>query len=160
MKKSTGKTASSNLQGVKLQGKKLQVINKNHQALGNLPLFTAHPESLLPLLSMIGQAQLSIEDVLGHYSRQFIEQMLLMSAQSVAGAKHPGRPAGEIRWHGSQGGTVNLGKSKLKVTRPRLRGPAGEVALPGYAQMAGGAALSQRIAGSSPTVSVPASTQE
>ena len=111
------------------------------------PLFTAHPESMLPLLSMIGQAQLSIEDILGHYSRQFIEQMLLMSAQSVAGAKHPGRPAGEIRWHGSQGGTVNLGKSKLKVTRPRLRGPDGEAALPGYAQMTGGDALSRRIAG-------------
>ena len=111
------------------------------------PLFTAHPESMLPLLSMIGQAQLSIEDVLGQYSRQFIEQMLLMSAHSVAGTKHPGRQTGEVRWHGSQGGTVNLGKSKLKVTRPRLRGPDGEVALPGYAQMAGGDALSQRIAG-------------
>ena len=137
MKKSTRKTALT----------KLQVFNKNNQALATQPLFTAHPESMLPLLSMIGQAQLSIEDILGHYSRQFIEQMLLMSAVSVAGAKHPGRQTGEVRWHGSQGGTVNLGKSKLKVTRPRLRGPAGEVALPGYAQMTGGDVLSQRIAG-------------
>ena len=137
MKKSTRKTALT----------KVQVFNKNHRALAMQPLFTAHPESMLPLLSMIGQAQLSIEDILGHYSRQFIEQMLLMSAQSVAGAKHPGRQTREVRWHGSQGGTVNLGKSKLKVTRPRLRGPDGEVALPGYAQMAGGDVLSLRIAG-------------
>ena len=137
MKKSTRKTALT----------KVQVFNQNHRALAMQPLFTAHPESMLPLLSMIGQAQLSIEDILGHYSRQFIEQMLLMSAQSVAGAKHPGRQTREVRWHGSQGGTVNLGKSKLKVTRPRLRGPDGEVALPGYAQMTGGDVLSQRIAG-------------
>ena len=142
MKKSTRKTALT-----KRQQTKLQVFDKNHKALATQPLFTAHPESMLPLLSMIGQAQLSIEDILGHYSRQFIEQMLLMSAVSVAGGKHPGRHAGEVRWHGSQGGTVNLGKSKLKVTRPRLRGPAGEVPLPGYAQMAGGDVLSQRIAG-------------
>ena len=51
MKKSTRKTALT----------KVQVFNqKNHRALATQPLFTAHPESMLPLLSMIGQAQLSI----------------------------------------------------------------------------------------------------
>ena len=34
-----------------------------------------------------------------------------------------------------QGGTVNPGTSKLKVAQPRLRGLAGEVAVPGYAAM-------------------------
>jgi hypothetical protein len=100
----------------------------------------------LPLLSMIGQAQLSIEDLLGCQSRQFVEQLLLMAAESVAGPTHPDRAAGDVRWHGQQGGTVNLGKAKLKVTRPRLRGPAGEVAVPGYAAMAGNSDLSRRIA--------------
>ena len=147
MKKSTGKTALTKAQSTKLQSTKLQVINKTHAGLSTQPLFTAHPESMLPLLSMIGQAQLSIEDVLGRYSRQFIEQMLMMSALSVAGAKHPGRQSGEIRWHGKQGGVVSTGTSKLKIMRPRLRGPTGEVTLPGYAQMAGGDVLSQRIAG-------------
>ena len=45
-----------------------------------------------------------------------------------------------------QGGLVNLGTSKLKITRPRLRGPVGEVALPGYAGLAGSGELSRRIA--------------
>jgi len=70
----------------------------------------------------------------------------MMAAQSVAGPKHPGRSAGEVRWHGSQGGLINLGTSKLKVSRPRLRGPAGEVTLPGYTALAGDDALSRRIA--------------
>ena len=39
---------------------------------------------------MIGRAQLSIDDLLGQLSRQFIEQLLVLSAQTVAGAKHPG----------------------------------------------------------------------
>src|SRR5450756_1492788 len=85
---------------------------------------------------MIGQAQLSIEDMLGRLSRQFVEQLLMMSAESVAGPKHPGRQTGEVRWHGDQGGLINLGTSKLKITRPRLRGPVGEVALPGYTGLA------------------------
>ncbi len=131
----------------KVQSPKLQSVSKlNRAALEAQPLLTANPQSALPLLAMVGQAQLSIEDMLGRMSKQFIEQLLMMAAESVAGPKHPGRQAGEVRWHGQQGGTVNLGTSKLKVARPRLRGPAGEVALPGYAALAGDDSLSRRIA--------------
>ncbi len=130
----------------KRQSLKLQVVNKNRAALDAQPLLQANPEAALPLLSMIGQAQLSIEDLLGRMSRQFVEQLLMMAAESVAGPKHPGRAAGEVRWHGRQGGLVNLGTSKLKITRPRLRGPVGEVPLPGYAELASDGNLSRRIA--------------
>ena len=136
MKKSTRKATSP----------KLQLVNKNWAALQSQPLLMANPQAALPLLSMIGQAQLSIEDLLGRMSRQFVEQLLMMAAESVAGPKHPGRAAGEVRWHGCQGGLVNLGTSRLKITRPRLRGPVGEVALPGYAELAGDGNLSRRIA--------------
>ena len=125
---------------------KLQVVDKIQAALDAQPLLQANPQAVLPLLSMIGQAQLSIEDLLGRTSRQFVEQLLMMAAESVAGPKHPGRLAGEVRWYGRQGGSVNLGTSRLKITRPRLRGPAGEVALPGYAGLAGDSNLSRRIA--------------
>jgi len=130
----------------KKQSPKLQVVNKHWASLEAQPLLQANPQAALPLLSMIGQAQLSIEDMLGRLSRQFVEQLLVMSAESVAGPKHPGRSAGEVRWYGRQGGLVNLGTSKLKITRPRLRGTVGEVALPGYAAMAGDGDLSRRIA--------------
>jgi len=130
----------------KKQSPKLQIVNKHWAALEAQPLLQANPQAALPLLSMIGQAQLSIEDLLGRMSRQFVEQLLLMAAESVAGPKHPGRAAGEVRWHGRQGGVVNLGTSKLKITRPRLRGPVGEVALPGYAELASDGNLSRRIA--------------
>ena len=126
--------------------RKSQFVNKNSATLEALPLLMANPQAALPLLSMIGQAQFSIEDLLGKLSRQFVEQLLMMAAVSVAGPKHPGRLAGEVRWHGSQGGVVNVGTSKLKVTRPRLRDRAGEVVLPGYAALARNEDLSRRIA--------------
>ena len=78
-------------------------MNKHWESLQAQPLLQANPQAALPLLSMIGQAQLSIEDLLGRLSRQFVEQLLVMSAESVAGPKHPGRSAREVRWHGSQG---------------------------------------------------------
>jgi hypothetical protein len=95
---------------------------------------------------MIGQAQLSIDDLLGQLSRQFIEHMLVLSAQSVAGVQHKGRQTGEVRWHGSQSGVVRLGQSKIQVKRPRLRTTDGEVAVPAYAALTHDGSLSQRIA--------------
>jgi putative transposase len=131
---------------MKKSTRKAQFVNKNSAALEGLPLLMANPQAALPLLSMIGQAQFSIEDLLGKLSRQFVEQLLMMAAVSVAGPKHPGCSTGELRWHGSQGGVVNVGTSKLRVTRPRLRDRAGEVVLPGYAALARNDDLSRRIA--------------
>jgi transposase-like protein len=126
---------------------KLHVASKfNVDQLNDQPLFATNPETVLPLLSMIEQAQLSIDDLLGQLSRQFIEQMLVLSAKSVAGAQHKGRHTGEVRWHGSQGGVVKLGHSKLHVKRPRLRSDRGEVGIPAYTALAQDGDLSRRIA--------------
>lgn len=126
---------------------KLRVPSKfNVDQLSEQPLFATNPEAVLPMLSMIGQAQLSIDDLLGQISRQFIEQLLVLSAQTVAGTKHPGRQSGDIRWHGAQGGVVALGQSKLRVLRPRLRSAGGEVEVPAYAALARAGDLSRRIA--------------
>jgi putative transposase len=127
--------------------RKLDIVSKAQaQTLVSQSLFSTNPQAALPLLSMIGQAQLSIEDLLGQLSRQFIEQLLVLSAQSVAGAKHPGRHAGNVGWHGTQRGVIAIGQSKLRVQRPRLRGDAGEVTVPGYAALASDGDLSRRIA--------------
>lgn len=132
---------------VKQSKPKLRVANKSSVAqLSDQPLFATNPEAALPLLSMIGQAQLSIDDLLGQLSRQFIEQLLVLSAQSVAGAKHPGRQSGEVRWHGAQGGVVAVGHSKLHIKRPRLRSATGEVQVPAYTALARDGDLSRRIA--------------
>ena len=126
---------------------KLHVASKSNVGeLSEQPLFATNPEALLPLLSMIGKAQLSIEDLLGQLSRQFIEQMLVLSAQGVAGAQHKGRHTGEVRWHGTQNGVVAVGHSKLRVKRPRLRGASGEVAVPAYNALATDGELGRRIA--------------
>ena len=125
---------------------KATVLNKKHARLDAQPLLIANPQAALPMLEMIGQAQLSIDDLLGQLSRQFIEQLLVLSAETVAGAKHPGRQAGEVRWHGRQGGSVAIGQAKVRLQRPRLRNAQGEVSVPAYAALAGDGDLSRRIA--------------
>lgn len=124
---------------------KPRIVSKA-QALQDVLPFVSQPEHALPLLGMLAQAQLSIEDLLGQISKGFIEKLLVLSASQVAGSKHPGRHEGDIRWHGSQAGQVSLGKAKLKVQRPRLRGSQGEVPVPAYQALAADARLSQRVA--------------
>jgi len=126
---------------------KPHIISKSTaQAVSEQPLLSTNPQAVLPLLSMIGQAQLSIDELIGQLSRQFIEQMLLLSAQSVAGAQHKGRHSGDVRWHGTQNGVVAIGHAKLRVKRPRLRSASAEVAIPAYNALASDASLSRRIA--------------
>lgn len=125
---------------------KKTVLNKERARHDAQPLLSTNPQAALPMLEMIGHAQLSIDDLLGQLSREFIEQLLVLSAQSVAGAKHPGRHAGDVRWHGQQSGVVAVGQAKLRVQRPRLRDTDGEVAVPAYAALSSDTGLSRRIA--------------
>ena len=124
---------------------KPRIVSKTQAVQDVLP-FVSQPEHALALLGMLAQAQLSIEDLLGQISKGFIEQLLALSAQQVAGTKHPGRHVGDVRWHGTQAGQVNIGKAKLKVLRPRLRGSDGEVGIPAYQALAADERLSQRVA--------------
>lgn len=54
----------------------------NVNQLSEQPLFATNPQAALLLLAMNGQAQLSIDDLLGQLSRQFIEQLLVLSAET------------------------------------------------------------------------------
>jgi len=58
--------------------------------------------------------------------RTFVEQLLVLSAQEVAGQKHSGRHEGPVRWHGTQPGRITLAERRLAVQRPRLRNAQSE----------------------------------
>ena len=81
---------------------------------------------LLPMLDLITQAEMAVDELIDVAGRATIEAVLTLSAQDVAGAKHPGRKAeSDIRWHGRQKGVVCLAERKLRVNRPRLRRKGG-----------------------------------
>jgi hypothetical protein len=81
----------------------------------------ANGQILLPLVELITQARLAVDEVIDNVGRQTIETILNLSAGQVAGARTPGKSSGDIRWHGSQQGRVSLADRQIKVKRPRLR---------------------------------------
>jgi putative transposase len=88
---------------------------------------------LLPLVELITNARIAVDEVIGLIGRQTIEAILTLSATEVAGPRTPGKPSGDILWHGSQSGRVMLADRQLKVKRPRLRHrDQGEMKVPAY----------------------------
>jgi putative transposase len=88
---------------------------------------------LLPIVNLIQNASQVVETVIHEVGHQMLEQILVLSAEQVAGTRTPGKASGDIRYHGSQPGCVQLADRKVKVKRPRLRHKTeGEVKVPAY----------------------------
>ena len=104
-----------------------------------------HQQLLLPMLELIQDTKVSIDELMHDAARALIEQLLVCSAEEVAGSKHPGKQAGEVRWHGQQQGRIVLAERKLQIKRPRLRSAAGEVRVPVYDKLREDTRLGGRI---------------
>ena len=128
--------------------KEYQVVSKS-QTRQMADFLAKEGQLLLPMLELITQAELAVDELIDLAGRATIEAVLKLSAQELAGPKHPGRAAGRIRWHGQQKGTVPLAERKLRVDRPRLRtkdrGNGAEVKIPAYEALNTNSRLGQRM---------------
>lgn len=107
-------------------------------------------QALLPMMELIEQSRMAIDELIDVMGRASIEAVLGLSARQVAGEPQQGKArAGEVGWHGTQPGRVNLKERKLRVQRPRLRkkgrGAGGEVPVPAYEAMRQEATTGQRM---------------
>jgi putative transposase len=106
---------------------------------------------LLPMVGLVEQAELAIDEVIEVMGRATIEAVLEMSAEGVAGPKQAGRARGEDEavWYGRQSGQVYLSDRKVRVERPRLRrrgaGEGGELEVPAYGAMRRPGPLADRM---------------
>ena len=108
----------------------------------------ANGQILLPLVELVTQARVAVDEVIDRIGRQTIETILTLSAEQVAGPRTPGKSSGDIRWHGSQNGRVSLADRQIKVKRPRLRHKEdGEVRVPAYESLQDNDATAQRMMG-------------
>ena len=109
-----------------------------------------HSEELWPLLELVQELKVTLDDVFDVVGRVCVERVLELSAEQVAGPRHQGKIGGEIRWHGSQEGVVALSTQKIRVKKPRLRKKSGaqgaEVPIPAYEAMQREEGLRERLA--------------
>lgn len=125
-----------------------QIINKKESK--ELAKFLAKEgQFLLPMLDLIEQAQLAVDETIDVVGRSAIEAILLLSAQQIAGPQHKGKNTGDILWYGRQKGVIPLSQRQLRVDKPRLRrkgrGQSLEVQIPAYQAIHTNSRLSERI---------------
>jgi len=95
--------------------------------------FSRQGQGLLPMVDLIEQSRMAIDELIDVAGRATIEAVLQLSAEQVAGPRTPGQRRTGLLWHGGQAGRVCLKERKLRVTKPRLREKGGgEVAIPAY----------------------------
>jgi len=98
--------------------------------------FSRHGQGLLPMVDLIEQSRLAVDELIDIAGRATIEAVLQLSAEQVAGQRTPGQRRAGPLWHGRQGGRICLKERKLGVQKPRLRQKGGgEVAIPAYEAM-------------------------
>jgi putative transposase len=98
--------------------------------------FSRHGQGLLPMVDLIEQSRLAVDELIDMAGRATIEAVLQLSAAQVAGPRTPGQRRTGLLWHGRQAGRVCLKERKLGVAKPRLREKGGgEVAIPAYEAM-------------------------
>jgi len=107
-------------------------------------------QHLLPMVDLITQSRLAIDELIDSVGRATLETVLEVSAEQVAGTRHPGKVReGSVMWYGRQPGRVYLGDRKLAVQRPRLRqrgrGRDKEVMVPAYAALQNRKAMQARM---------------
>lgn len=109
-----------------------------------------HSQLLLPMLDLIEQAKVGLDELINETGRMVIEALLKASAVEVAGPKQQGKRKGSksIQWYGTQSGRVSLAERKIRISKPRLRerGTGGrEVEIPLYERLQNNQRLSERI---------------
>jgi len=96
--------------------------------------FSCHGHGLLPMVDLIEQSRLAVDELIDVAGRATIKAVLQLSAEQVAGRAALGR--GAPGRSGRQAGRVCLKERKLGVTKPRPREKGGsEVAVPAYVAM-------------------------
>ena len=98
--------------------------------------FSRNGQGLLPMVDLIEQSRMAVDELIDVAGRATIEAVLQLSAEQLAGPRTQGQRRQQLLWHGRQAVRVCLRERKLGVRKPRLREKGGgEVAIPAYEAM-------------------------
>lgn len=82
---------------------------------------------------IISVGKKSIDALNQEIGKMLVESILLMDRENIAGPDYA--PTADIYKWAHQQGSVFIGDQKVKISKPRLRGPKGEIALPSYEKL-------------------------
>ncbi len=97
----------------------------------------------LKVAQTISWGKKSLDSMNQELGRMLVESILLMDRENIAGPDYA--PKADIYKWAHQQGSVFIGDQKVRVSKPRLRGPDGEIALPSYEKLRDRGQFSEEI---------------
>ncbi len=97
----------------------------------------------LKVAQIISCGKRSIDSLNHEIGKMLVESILLMDRENIAGPDYA--PTADIYKWAHQQGSVFIGDQKVKVSKPRLRGPGGEISLPSYEKLKDRGQFSEEI---------------
>ena len=105
---------------------------------------TTEQQTTQKIHEVILEGKKAMDGVMLELGRVMVESILYLEREEIAGPDyHPLDP--EVKKWASQGGSVYLGDQKVRVERPRVRGPQGEIGLKSYEQMSQRGGFSEEL---------------
>ena len=105
---------------------------------------TTEQQTTQKIHEVILEGKKAMDGVMLELGRVMVESILYLEREEIEGPDyHPLDP--EVKKWASQGGAVYLGDQKVRVERPRVRGPQGEIGLKSYEQMSQRGGFSEEL---------------
>ncbi len=106
--------------------------------------WTTEQQLTQKIYEVMTEGKKAMDGVMLELGRVMVESILYLEREEIAGPDYyPFDP--EVKKWASQGGSVYLGDQKIRVERPRLRGPQGEIGLKSYEQMSQRGGFSEEL---------------
>ena len=88
---------------------------------------------VLKVAQIISCGKKSLDSLNHEMGKMLVESILLMDRENIAGPDYA--PTADMYKWAHQQGSEFIGDQKVKVSKPRLRGPGGEISLPSYEKL-------------------------
>lgn len=111
-----------------------QTTKKRKQAASDIQTLFGEQRLAGQMLNILSFGKQAFDSLHHDLGRMLVESIFLYERESITGPDHAPLIPGVYKW-GHQGGSVFVGDQKLRVDKPRIIGPEGEITLSTYERL-------------------------
>lgn len=111
-----------------------QSTRQRKQAASHIPQAVGQDVFISRMVQVVAEGKKAFDSFSLEIGRMLAEAIMYMDRETVAGPDYVPKDSSVKKW-ASQPGSVFVGDQKVRVERPRLRGPKGEIALESYRRL-------------------------
>lgn len=123
-----------------------QTTKKRKAAASDIQTLFGEERLSAQMLNILRFGKQAFDSVQHDLGRMLVESIFLLERESITGLDHAPLSPGIYKW-GHQGGSVFVGDQKVRVSKPRIKGPEGEITLSTYEKLKERGAFSEELLG-------------